>query len=213
MSSAKHKKGAAAKQPLLPLVKDTEVEAYEFIRRGLRDLGWIVKNPSLNTGGQVWTQNQCLSHLEIKFALDKKRPENIVKISESSIWVIEAKASRNQLALAVDEAVNYYADRINNCAPKLRAILASGVAGTEESGYLIRTKIFVDGTWKPVTINQQEATGLLSPQDVQTLLEQKASDIHEFSPPPPNGYSFRLPSGLTKSSTWGALTRMTAPRR
>ncbi len=30
-----------------------------------------VSNESLNTGGQVWTQNQCLSHPEMKKAWDK----------------------------------------------------------------------------------------------------------------------------------------------
>jgi type I restriction enzyme M protein len=171
-----------AQDALLKLV-DTEVEAYAFIRSGLRDLGWTVKNPSLNTGGHVWTQNQCLAHPEIKVALDKKRPENIIKISESALWVIEAKASRGELSQALNEAIKYYAERINEAPIKCRAILASGVAGNEELGYLIRTKILLDGAWKTVTINGQEATGLLSPDDVKTLLEKKTSDIHEFAPP------------------------------
>ena len=94
-------------------IPDTEVEAYEFIRRQLRDLQWIVKNPSLNTGGQVWTQNQCLSHPDIKQAFDLKRPENVVKLSESLIWIIEAKPTRRQLDQALDEAIHYYADRVN----------------------------------------------------------------------------------------------------
>ena len=175
-------KKRVAQAPFLPTA-ETEVEAYDFIRRGLRDLGWIVKNPSLNTGGHVWTQNQCFSHPDIKAALDKKRPENIVKLSETGLWIIEAKASRSKLALAVAEAVNDYADRINKRPGKLRAVLASGVAGTEELGYLIRTQIRIDGVWHPVTINGQEATGLLSPADIRTLLEQNTSDIHEFSPP------------------------------
>ena len=49
-----------------PVPAETEVEAYGFIRKQLGDLGWIVKNPSSRTGGQVWTQNQCLAHPEIK---------------------------------------------------------------------------------------------------------------------------------------------------
>ncbi|HZQ17464.1 MAG TPA: N-6 DNA methylase [Terriglobales bacterium] len=170
-------------QPLLAKLAETEVEAYDFIRRGLRDLGWIVKRPSLTSNGQVWTQNQCLSNPDIKAALDKKRPENIVKLSEQAIWVIEAKASRNQLGSALDEAINYYAERINGSSGKIRAVLASGVAGNEELGYLIRTKVLVEGRWRPVTINSQEATGFLAPDDVRTLLEQNTSDIHEFSPP------------------------------
>jgi len=185
MKKSRHnpkKKTNPVQAPLLQIA-ETEVEAYDFIRRGLRDLGWIVKNPSLNTGGQVWTQNQCFAHPDIKAALDKKRPENVVKISETGVWIIEAKAARSELAVALDEAVNYYAGRINKAPCKLRAVLASGVAGTEELGYLIRTKIRIDGAWHPVTINGQEATGLLSPDDIRILLEQNTSDIREFSPP------------------------------
>ena len=166
-----------------PPVPETEVEAYGFIRRVLKDLGWNVKNPSLRSGGQVWTQNQCFAHMELKAALGKRRPENIIKISEESVWVIEAKAKRSDLATATNEAIGFYAERINAAPIRTRAVLASGVAGNEESGYLIRTRIRIDGVWRPVTINGQEATGLLSPQDVRRLLEQRTPDIHEFSPP------------------------------
>jgi type I restriction enzyme M protein len=162
----------------------TEVEAYGFIRENLRDLGWVVKNPSSGTGGQVWTQNQCLAHPEIKQAFGLARPENVIKLSEKLLWIIEAKASRKQLQLAVNEAQNFYAKRINdNPAGKVRAMLASGVAGSEEHGYLIQTRIWIDGRWLPVTINGQEATGLLSPNDVRAILESGGSDIREFAPP------------------------------
>ena len=178
----KRGKKRSVRVPHLP-AGETEVEAYDFVRRGLRDLGWVVRRPSLTTNGQVWTQNQCFSHPDIKAAFDKKRPENIVKLSETEVWIIEAKAARSQLGLALDEAVNYYAERINRTNCNLRAVLASGVAGNEELGYLIRTKIRIDGAWHPVTINGQEATGLLSPDDIRALLEQRCADIHEFSPP------------------------------
>ena len=162
---------------------NTEVEAYEFIRKDLRDLKWIVKNPSLGAGGQVWTQNQCLSHPDIKSCLGAMRPENIVKVSEKHLWVIEAKATRKDLGKAVDEAVNDYANRIIGANGGFRAILASGVAGNEDTGYLIQTKVRIDGKWRPVTINGQEATGLLSPESVKFLIENNTSDIHDYAPP------------------------------
>lgn len=161
----------------------TEVEAYGHIRRQLKEVGWVVKNPSLNTGGQVWTQNQCLSHAEIKQALGKARPENIVKLSEKHLWVIEAKAKRKELDLAIDEAVDFYSKKINDMNSSIQAILATGVAGDEESGYVARTKVRLDGVWRIVEINGQEATGFLSPGDVQVLLERHTYDIREFAPP------------------------------
>lgn len=163
---------------------ETEVEAYGFIRDNLRSLGWTVKNPSTATGGQVWTQNQCLSHPHLKEAFGLKRPENVVKVSESAVWVIEAKAARKDLQDAIDEAKTYYAKRLNDIAGcPVRAILATGVAGSEEQGYLVRTKVLLNGRWQAVTINGQEATGLLSPGDIRTLLADGGSDIHEFAPP------------------------------
>ncbi len=47
----------------------------------------------------------------------------------------------------------------------------------------MRTAIYLDGKWHPVTINKQEATGLLSPDDVRVLLKDGGSDVHEFAPP------------------------------
>ena len=164
-------------------VAQTEVEAYGFIRDQLRDLGWIVKNPNANTGGQVWTQNQCLGHEGIKAAFGKTRPENVVKVREESLWVIESKALRRQLSQAVQEAQDDYCKRINDRPGTLRAVMATGVAGSEEHGYLIRTTIRIDGTWREVTINGQVATGLLSPQQAQLLIDQNISDVHEYSPP------------------------------
>lgn len=177
------KRKADKKQPAFLPLTESEVEAYDFIRRQLRDLGWIVKNPSLGTGGQVWTQNQCLSHPDIKQAFGLHRPENVIKVKENLVWVIEAKPTRRQIGQAVDEAANFYSKKINETKCKTRAVLASGVAGNEESGYLTTTMIRLDGEWHTVTINGQEATGLLSPQDVAVLLERGDSDIHEFAPP------------------------------
>lgn len=161
----------------------TEVEAYGHIRVQLRDLGWIVKAPGPSSDGQVWTQNQCLNHPEIRMALGQTRPENIVKLTERYLWAIEAKASRRQLDQAVDEAMHDYADKINDLNGTFQAVLATGIAGDEESGYAARTMMWLGGAWQVVTINGQEATGLLSPADVRTLLDNQAPDVHEFAPP------------------------------
>jgi type I restriction enzyme M protein len=209
-------KHANGHTPLLPEIvpdlkpTDTEVEAYEYIRQQLRDLNWIVKDPSRSPEGQVWTQNQCLAHPQMKAAFDKKRPENVVKLSEKLLWVIEAKRSRKQLDVALDEAINYYAERINALPGTVRAVLATGVAGTEESGYLMRTQIRIDGEWHAVTINKQDATGLLSPSDVRILLETNGSDVHEYAPPP--WLFIHAAEHINEILHRGGLTRMIAPR-
>jgi type I restriction enzyme M protein len=47
----------------------------------------------------------------------------------------------------------------------------------------MQTAIRLDGKWHTVTINKQEATGLLSSDDVATLLKDGGSDVHEYAPP------------------------------
>jgi type I restriction enzyme M protein len=178
------RKGRSSAAPRVRRPPETEVEAYSFIRQRLGELGWAVKSPSQATGGQVWTQNQCLAHADMKAAFGTMRPENVVKISESAVWIIEAKASRNGLSKAIDEAIDEYANRINDLRiSAVRAVLATGVAGSEQTGYLVTTKIRIDGRWRPVTINSQDATGLLSPENIRTLLEQNGSDIRDYAPP------------------------------
>ena len=175
------RKGGKKTSPRRPV--QSEVEAYSFIRDQLRDLGWVVKDPSKTANGQVWTQNQCLAHAHIKAALGATRPENIVKLSENAFWVIEAKASRKALSKALDEAIRLYANEINSVPGQARAFLATGVAGSEDLGYLVRTKAFIGGQWMEVTINGQIATGLLSPRQAGGLLADQISDVHDFAPP------------------------------
>jgi type I restriction-modification system DNA methylase subunit len=161
----------------------TEVEVYGFIRAKLAEVGWTVRDPNRSASGQVWTQNQCLGHPEIKRALGTARPENIVKVASDKLWVIEAKSERKQLDLALNEAIDDYAKPINKLNGTCTAILVSGAAGNEATGYLVATRIRVGGKWKPVTINGQEATGFLSPNDVRTLVANGGSDISDFAPP------------------------------
>lgn len=167
----------------MPKPKETEVEAYAFIRHQLRDLGWIVRDPCKGGVGQVWTQNQCLGDPHMKAAFGKVRPENVVKLSEKYVWVIEAKSTRKELDKALDEATTFYSEKINGTKGQYRALVATGVAGNEDAGYLMRTSIYLDGKWRTVTINKQEATGLLSPDDIRVLLKDGGSDVHEFAPP------------------------------
>src|SRR5208282_2431042 len=164
--------GMAKKPPSRPKSAESEVEAYAFIRQQLRDLGWIVKDPSKGGSGQVWTQNQCLADPHLKLAFGLIRPENVVKLSEKFLWVIEAKSSQKDLQTALSEATEFYCDKINNTIGQYKAILATGVAGNQEAGYLMRTAICLDGKWHTVTINKQEATGLLSPDNVGVLLKE-----------------------------------------
>ncbi len=166
-------------RPLIADNRESEVEAYQFIRTQLAELGWDVRNPERNAAGEVWTQNQCLSHPELQRCLGSMRPENIVKLSETSVWVIEAKSRRGALQQALREAEHDYAWKIQN-AGVLTAPIISGVAGNEGTGYEIRTRLLVNGSYRPVTINGAEATGLLDRQTIRRLVETGNPDIADL---------------------------------
>ena len=165
----------------------TEVDAYIFIKRKLEETGWITRNPERNPEGQVYTQNECLSNPRIKARLGLNRPENIVKITEKQLWVIEAKRSHKQLNQALHQA-RKYADKLND-GPFFKALIVSGVAGNNDDGFIVKTQLYKDEKWVSVQINGIEATALLSPEECETLLE---TQYHNIEDPPIDDRRFLL---------------------
>jgi type I restriction enzyme M protein len=175
------KTGPARKTPKRRAVatspSPTEVDAYIFIKESLRSLGWDTRNPERVAAGQVWTQNECLSNGEIRRCLGLERPENIVKVAEKILWVIEAKRSHSEIATALAEAKAYAAKLNSSGAAK--ALFISGVAGNELDTFIIRTQFLIAGTFTPVRMNGVEVTALLSPADCASLLSRNTADIDD----------------------------------
>lgn len=153
----------------------TEVDAYIFIKDNLKTLGWDTRNPERLASGQVWTQNECLSNPELKARLGLDRPENIVKITDKALWVIEAKRSHSELKTALAEAQEYAA-QINQ-SRKCKAFFASGVAGNELDSFIIRTTYFDGDNFLPVQMNGVDITGLLSPSDCELILHTRTPNM------------------------------------
>jgi len=151
-----------------PSPRSSEVDAYIWIKGNLKELGWDTRNPLKFPTGQVYTQSESLHEPEIKSHLGLDKPENIVKISASELWVIEAKRERAQLAQALSEA-EVYARKLNNSGV-LRARFISGVAGNDPDSYLFETRFLVGDTYQPVTINGKPASALLSPDTAKTVI-------------------------------------------
>ena len=149
--------------------RSTEVDAYIFIKDSLRDIGWDTRNPSRSPEGRVYTQNECLEHSEISARLGTERPENVVKVSDTTFWVIEAKRDQKLLDRAIEEAEGY-ADKINR-SKSIKALFISGVAGNDATGYLIRTSYLVGNRFTPITFNGKEISSLVSPVVAQRVMD------------------------------------------
>ena len=157
--------------------KDSEVHAYQYIREQLKFLSWDIRNPERIESGQVWTQNECLSNLEIKSCLYLDRPENIVKVSEDVLWIVEAKRSHSQLGQAIEEAKEY-ANKFRG-SNRYSARFITGVAGNEIDSFLVRTYFF-DGTqFVPVKLNDVDVSGFLRQSELLAILNRGNPDIAE----------------------------------
>ncbi len=156
----------------------TEKNAYAYINQALKDLGWDTRNPHRHPAGQVYTDNQALEHPELKKGLGKDRPENIVKLTETKFWVIEAKSVRQEIGKALKEAEQDYAEEMNKNSA-VQVVVATGVAGNDNDGYVVRSKFLHNGKFQPITLNGREITGLLSPELAKRLLDERKPDLQD----------------------------------
>jgi type I restriction enzyme M protein len=155
--------------------RDTEVDAYIFIKENLKALGWDTRNPERSEGGQVYTQNECLSNPEISKLLGLERPENLVRINDEILWVIEAKRSHAELDKAIREGEDY-ADKLNR-GRAFKAKFVSGVAGNSTDSFLIKSFYRPNGHYSPIVMNGVETSGLLSPDLCRIILETNKPEI------------------------------------
>ena len=162
--------------------KNSEVDAYTYIKEELEKLGWIVKNPARFDVGEVYKQNEVLSHKELKKMLIRDMPEAIVKLNEEEFWTIESKRDKKDIDQALDEAKNQYAKKINK-SKKIKCVLISGVAGNDTDGYIVKNQYLKNGKWKDVLFNGNIKNILLSKEQVQYILKHntfKWSDIPDI---------------------------------
>ncbi len=163
----------------MPRARNSEVDAYAYIKEYLAIQGWIVKNPNRVLNGQVYTQTECLDHTEIKRQLGQERPENIVKISETEFYIIEAKRNKEQIREALSQAEERYAKKINQ-SRVIKSRIISGVAGNSTDGFIVKSRFFKSGIFQPIKINGREITGFVSPEIARLLLEKDTPEIEDM---------------------------------
>lgn len=155
----------------------TEVDAYIFIKQDLKEKGWDIRNPSRHPDGQVYTQNEIFSHLELKKQLGNLKPENVVKIKENIFWVIESKRNHSQLQQALDESIDY-AKKINQ-SNLIKALIVSGVAGNQSDTYLVKTMFFDGKKFVPITMNGKEISGLLLKDVTERIIRENKPNLED----------------------------------
>ena len=150
-------------------------------------MGWDTRNPQ--RGGQVYCQGEFRKHDPLlDKALGLNTPENTILISWDRgflYWVVEAKNSHNKLGEAVDEAKEY-AERINQLSQNELGLarFITGIAGTPDSSFLVRTCYWDGKEWEEVVINRYETTGFLSPEQCQHILSRNSHHITHFDDDP-----------------------------
>ena len=161
-------------------VNDSEFRAYPYIEDVLRKLKWDTRNPV--KGGSVYTQREFRKHDDLlSNALGQRAPENIVLIpweAGRNYWVIEAKRLHKQCDKALKEAQSY-ADAINVLQHDA-ARFATGIAGTPEQSFFVKTTYWDGSTWRDVEINNYETTGFLTLEQCRSILNQNNPRILDY---------------------------------
>lgn len=158
-------------------MKNSEFRAYNFIPNTLKELGWNIKNPSFNVGGQVFTQHEALQNEFLKICLKRKVPENVVKLLNNSYWIIEAKSGHNEIDTAIKEAKEY-AEMLNNNT-RNSCLFITGVAGNKEDSFLVETYYLQSNSWKRITINGYKTTGFLTQKLIEKIISTNNFSIKD----------------------------------
>lgn len=161
------------------MARNSEFSSYVYIKNDLERMGWNIRNPSRNGGGQLYTQQECLDHPELALGLGRQRPEYVVKIFEDSYWVIEAKGELDNIDDAFQEA-HHYARAVNN-SKLVKARIITGVAGNDEDAYFVKTAfIKEDGSISEVRYNGKKITGFLSVEQARYLINNNTFELNEL---------------------------------
>ena len=153
----------------------SEFRLYPIIKERLSDRGWDVASPI--NGGLVYIQGEVASNKKLKQALDKDRPESVVKLGGNRYWAIEAKRDGRDLKNALKEA-KQYADKINNTVG-ITCPIITGIAGNPNN-YYVETECLVGKKWKTLAINNRPATGFLSKEQIETVLKSRSSNLRDY---------------------------------
>lgn len=148
----------------------SEVHAYKFI------LDELTKKKEWDKQ-DIFTQQECHKIKAIKDSLKLQKPENVVKINETTFYIIESKNERKKLDIALKEARDY-ADLINK-GKSGKALFITGIAGNDEEGFIGKSQFFNLRQWETITENEIEITSIISKKQVEKILENSDAKLKD----------------------------------
>lgn len=167
--------------------KNSEVDAYTYIKEQLDQLEWNIRNPARSPEGEVYKQNEVLANTELKKYLKRDMPEAVVVLSPVEFWVVEAKRDKKDIDKALNEAKNQYAEKINK-SKKIKCVIISGVAGNDIDGYTVRNQYFKDGVWTDILFNGEHKNILLSKSQALFILNNETFEWSDLPDIPEEKY-------------------------
>jgi type I restriction enzyme M protein len=143
----------------------SEARTRYFIRQQALCKGWDTRHP--DGGGDFLEENEAGRFLPT-LGLLREKPDFIILLGGEPAIVVEAKSDTSLIATATVEACEY-ADTIN-AAGKHQLKLAVGVAGDDESGFVIEVRFKTQTGWVPLTSRNAELTGFPSKREAELAL-------------------------------------------
>ena len=153
----------------------TEVDAYVFIKNTLKSIGWGYTKSRPHSYWASVDPERMPRQPRDQAAPGVGKTENIVKVSDTVLWVIEAKGSLENLSGAMSDA--YGRTAVLNESDRFQVMFVSGVAGNHIDGFVTRTEYLHAGEFRPITWNGTPVTGLLRYADLLQVLEYDTPDV------------------------------------
>lgn len=137
-----------------------------LVREVAKQKGWNTKHPQ--RGGNFLEEQEIAAYFPDS-GLGLTKPDFLVCQNYAPIIVVEAKNEINKIDEAISEAIEY-AEAINEHGT-YRVVIATGVAGEEDNGYIFKTVFFNGESWVSLQSYGFELTSFPSVGEVNIALE------------------------------------------
>ena len=146
--------------------KRAESRARYFAREQARKRGWNVNH--LSTGGSCLEEQEITDYFK-DIGLGLERPDFLFCLSGDPVLIIETKNSASKIEEALKEAI-YYCNKINGIK-KYKIKIAIGIAGEEDTGYIIETRFLRKDSWVQLKSKGFEITTIPTKNEIEAAIE------------------------------------------